>query len=749
MHISSPLITHIFTFPRSKTLSSFTLTSGSGPLSSHYKGSNENRPKSRNLKTRNQTSGYERSEPTKPKSIVDQISKPNEIDDDRKSPKEPSSPSKTTRPKIHYSASNLTGQTLLASPFASRASSPVASESSGNVVSRKAECDDNTRSGISAPTVKRGQGLTEVYVDLKILSRSSQKLVKKKRNRQSSSAHNSPEKSGREKPLSAELFYRKIRPSDENNYPWKDRRPSAPSNLQRPSKQVSNAYVPSRTARKVEDHGDKTHTQKRFVLACTPPAQPLEDIQVFNDDFEFDLIDNHDPISWMLPHSTNFNRPPSQMSMVGVFLSPGDGDEGVKKPTDGLDPNGYDGTWVTSTPFKEVLARKQSFSVVPNFLEGEVVDKDHPYHDFTEANGRSEKVTELAVSLEGGDDTEINETNSPFQDHTPWITDSIISPPTEYLQMKGKAADAAPTSGPDRRDGDEDDVKVIHHVNTSENVGSPDLASHIRRMEDDEECGHSGDVDVAPHTVVMVEPRRTRSGTILASQSSASIGRTRSGTITSNGGNSKRPFPLAGIRRTRNGTIIGPLPDLTGSGSGAIESGSIRKPDDITKVSARKTGTPSEVKPDGVQGDSSSVGSTTSPSRMDRADNGLEWTLDDVEEAEFYADSLFVPLLVSSPDPIDFLRFANAKEGKGLMDRMNVSCHVGDGPVGELQWCVADEPPSPEVTKNKTYFTPLRRQDGQRNICRGNTSKSTSQGQGEADKIYGYSRSGGNFDARG
>ena len=696
-----------------------------------------------------QASGHklERSEPSKQKSTLDGNSKPNTIDDDRQSPKNPSLGSKKTRPKIHYSAPNLTEQTLLASPFASRASSPVVSESSGNAASR-ADRDGNTRSGLSAPNSvkKRGQGRTEVYVDLKILSRSSQqsKLVKKERNWQSSSAHNSPEKLGRAKPLSAELFYQKIRPDDENNYPWKDRRPSAPSKLQRPPKQVAMARISSRTAGKTEVKSDKAHTQKHSILAYgASPVQPLEDFQVFNDDFEFDLIDNHDPISWMLPHATDFNRPPSQLSMIGVFLSPGDeGDEGVKKPTDGLDRNspkgGFDGAWVTSTPFKEVLARKQGFSVVPNLLQGEddaVVDKKHPHRDFTGANGRA--------SLEGD---EIIETDDPLQDHTPWITDSIISPPTEYLQTKGKEADAAPTSGRDRRDGNEDDVKAIHqendvpnpllHVYASENVGSPDLAIQIRRMDDDEECCHSGDVDAAPHTAVMVEPRRTRSGTILASQpgtivglSSTSIGRTRSGTVTSNGGNSKQPLPLAGVRRTRNGTIIGPLPDLTRSGSGGG-----RKPDDIIKVPAQKTGPPREGDLDDlddVQGDSNSVGSTTtSPSRMDQAVSGLEWTLEEADEVEFYADSLFVPRL-SSPDPIDFLRFANAKGDKGAMDGMVVSCHVGGGPVNELQWCVADEPPSPEVTRNKTYFTPCVGRTGKGILAKGTRSSRRVKAKGK------------------
>lgn len=70
------------------------------------------------------------------------------------------------------------------------------------------------------------------------------------------------------------------------------------------------------------------------------------------------------------------------------------------------------------------------------------------------------------------------------------------------------------------------------------------------------------------------------------------------------------------------------------------------------------------------------------------------------DAAECFADSLYVPRRSSSPDPIDFLRFASIDEGDDDAEHLPLEFAPG-GEARGMRWCVAEEPPSPVVQKKQ------------------------------------------------
>jgi hypothetical protein len=245
--------------------------------------------------------------------------------------------------------------------------------------------------------------------------------------------------------------------------------------------------------------------------------------------------------------------------------------------------------------------------------------------------------------------------------------------------------------------------------------------------------------------------RRTRSGTLVgplplplsASGSgvagngslSARRGRERSGTILAG-----PPLPLPvgfGTGRTRSGTIIGP-PALVSvpvpGGSSTKQTADIAEEDTLTTLNPM----------------------SSESGNMDRADehhceeNLDEFTNADVEDnvdVEPHIDALYVPRLSSSPDPIDFLRLAHFQDYDGMRGKHLLgsgltikeqedenSAAEGD----EMVWCIADEPPSPVVLKSESKLGRTYTQGGgilnvglKRN---GKTNKKGRKGKGKEGK---------------
>ena len=238
----------------------------------------------------------------------------------------------------------------------------------------------------------------------------------------------------------------------------------------------------------------------------------------------------------------------------------------------------------------------------------------------------------------------------------------------------------------------------------------------------------------APATTISFTAKRTRSGTIVPS----------SHRIFNNTNTNDPP----GTRRTRSGTLVGPLPlPLAASGSdaqlvagnGNLSVGRTRERSGIISAGpsplplpvgagARRTTKERELGPEILLEDM-----CTSNSKSDRADehhSGFDYdeNLDgsdiEVSMVEPYIDALYIPRQGSSPDPIDFLRLAHFQDYDGMRYRFGSGSgftlekreyedlnHGGTKEIieDELVWCIADEPPSPIVVKNESKLEMLGR----------------------------------------
>ena len=103
-------------------------------------------------------------------------------------------------------------------------------------------------------------------------------------------------------------------------------------------------------------------------------------------------------------------------------------------------------------------------------------------------------------------------------------------------------------------------------------------------------------------------------------------------------------------------------------------------------------------------------------------------------DVEPHIDALYMPRQGSSPDPIDFLRLAHLQDydgmrekhhrfgsGFGLIEeREDEDPNLGGGAEekieGEMEWCIADEPPSPIVIMNKTNLEMMGRRSNKGEI---------------------------------
>ena len=302
---------------------------------------------------------------------------------------------------------------------------------------------------------------------------------------------------------------------------------------------------------------------------------------------------------------------------------------------------------------------------------------------------------------------------------------------------------------------------------------------------------------------IQSQPEISTSTTATAAATASTAKRTRSGTIVpsfhriGNISNNTDTNDPPGTRRTRSGTLVGPLP-LATSGSGVQlvvgnENLSVRKNRErsgtilagLSPVGARRTRSGIIIRcpptlastPVSVSGGKSTKERGSRPEipekympttpNSDRADehcSGFNYdeNLDgsDVEvdtngyiDAEPHIDALYVPRQCSSPDPIDFLRLAHFQDYDGMREkhhRFGLTIEEGedeDPDLGggteetiedEMEWCIADEPPSPIAIMNKSNLEMMGQRYNKRGILsvrrggRGNNKRRRGEGKGYA-----------------
>ena len=529
---------------------------------------------------------------------------------------------------------------------------------------------------------------------------------------QSCDAFSSPEKPGTRKRVSATFDQGPVR-TNKNDVSWKSRRPSAPSNLQRPPKPVQ-ARIPLKMIDHKHLKGESSHTSELWKPSPSCSIGRIKDSDI---KLNAKLDDDVDPLSWMQERSVvDFNRPPSQISLhmssgfdveAGVFWSSAEEDEDDNFQRLGTNIGATNFAWLTSTPHEKAISRSSSVPILelssnPQDVKARSLSMDASSYTRISSSVRHDDKSgdnmELTAPLESGGNPENFERDSPsLEEHTPWITDSIISPPSAYSERKKHAVSVEKIEEDAEKEPPASAESGFNPSNSlTEKLSSPfgsscaDSSSSIVEsasvtLEESMVYGkqeHKEGGTVAPAIQRRSTSQRTRSGTILAARNGVSIARrTRTGTIVG---------PSA-IGRTRSGTIIAkvkvPEHKSTGSVIDPVPSGE--------KEVRSRTGSVSKVKP---TKSFNTAGPEEEVARVDDQSTQIENTSNNGcgcsirNEAEFYVDSLY---LTSSPDPINFLTGA---EIDGDESTLVV-------PVGE--WQVTAEPPSPEIRRTKkTILTP-------------------------------------------
>ena len=746
----------------------------------------------------------------------------------------------------------------LASPFVSRASSPVATHIPTS--------HENQRRDILFSNTKKRTALAETFVDSNIStsSRPTSRSRSYHRNGVPQHAHTSPErgndddapKSFKSRPSPSpehpENAKRQHTRGRENSNPLKrdlaegrlslrlsrrqnqdrERRPSAPSSLLRPRPRPLPFRVPVPAGD--EDIPQSNASSKKHRLASglnailgppihhddpglpkmtakPDPAIPCTNTQtiiphpisfaqqkrrVSTKDEDSDV-----GMAWMHRRSgVNFNRPPSQMEFLGpsdgisglgfgiglddpVFTSDDDGssDEVVdeipmvtkgRRLDLGLDFDGErfgEDAWGISTPFKGVDIENNRRKVEDQQsqelhrgrgsagrLNSQLVPPKSPLDlkaDNDEENGEDEGQDQDDTG--SGEDMDLTASatfgyleaiavpptdqhgNLDEGDMSPWITDSLISPPTMYLEKGKKVGDTAAGEIKAGRGGEQEGKTTLAsttHLSSPFRLTSPTGSStpftevteneqyESKDQEDKTVIEKQFNQDTATATRVTNAPTnksstRTRSGTIVpANPMPPGARRTRSGTIV--GPLAAPPAPpsnkvfVGSTRRTRSGTIVANSSSVTGTQAPG-ENGSASQ---LERIGRARSGSMLKMKDRQIQprptanSDEDDVGArgTATPNKDPLPRNTLindpefEFDADSESEdaVECFADSLYVPRRLSSPDPIDFLRFASIEEGDDEDEHLSMEFAPGGG-VGGMRWCVAEEPPSPEVQKRQ------------------------------------------------
>lgn len=749
----------------------------------------------------------------------------------------------------------------LASPFVSRASSPVATHIPTS--------HENQRRDILFSNIKKRTALVEAFVDSNIPASSRPTSRSRSRHRKSLAdvpqrAHTSPERgSNDDVPISSKSRHspspehpenakRRHTRGGENSKPLKrdlaegrlslrlsrkqnqdrERRPSAPSSLLRPRPRPLPFRVPVPAGDENIPHSDASSKKRRLAsgldvilgppnhhddpglpktTAKTDPAIPSTNTQAI---IPHPILfaqqkrrvsakdeDSDAGMAWMHRRSgVNFDRPPSQMEFLGpsgvisglgfgiglddpVFTSDDDGssDEVVvdeipmiakgRRLELGLDLNGErfgEDAWGISTPFKGVGVEnnrrkpddQQSQELhcsqdSAGRLNPQLVRPKSPL-DFKaddEENGEDEGQDQDDTG--SGEDMDLTASaafgyleaiavpptdqhgNLDEGDMTPWITDSLISPPTMYLEKGKKVGDTVAGEIKAGRGGEEGKTTLASttHLSSPFRLTSPTGSStpftevteneYESKDQDDraviEKQFNQDTATATGSTKVTNVPTnksstRTRSGTIVPANSMPpGARRTRSGTIVGPLAAPPPPPPsnkvfVGSTRRTRSGTIVANSSSITGTQApengpasqsqiGRARSGSMLKMKD-RQIQPRPTAN-SDEEDIGARGTATS---NKDPLPRNTSINDPEFEFDADSESEdaveCFADSLYVPRRSSSPDPIDFLRFASIEEGDDEAEHLSMEFAPG-GEARGMRWCVAEEPPSPEVQKRQ------------------------------------------------
>ncbi|KAF8903525.1 hypothetical protein CPB84DRAFT_774918 [Gymnopilus junonius] len=321
-------------------------------------------------------------------------------------------------------------------------------------------------------------------------------------------------------------------------------------------------------------------------------------------------------------------------------------------------------------------------------------------------------------------------------DLTPWVTDSIISPPTLYFAMKTKKKGDAQV-GLDEKAGrgnavvqeqrkiGERESRGLHILQPMKPSSPFRLSSPFRPSETSTDTTDHSSFNLIPDREELHERERT----LAVAQDNdelhlANAKRTRSGTIVPAGA-------PTGARRTRSGTIVGPLPpapaparplpavpSASGSAngkvgaepktglvlpkrtrSGTIIASSAGSGPGLGSLNGGRTRTRSgsvlSVNANGVHTINVMTDGHSMNDQTGEVGNNVDFqnpldeiqAEDPVSDVECYVDSVYLPPLTSSPDPIDFLRFASIVEE--------------DEEPENMAWFVADDPPSPVVSRIK------------------------------------------------
>lgn len=640
---------------------------------------------------------------------------------------------------------------LLASPFLSRASSPVSP-----VLALDASFRGKSKMG---PPIPSGLNLIkELPQDPTENSENSRTRTKSLQSDQSGSSRLSPslnassslpKSTGRKHtiPMSTNGSCKSVKKVNVPFMSWKDRRPSAPASLQRPPKPYGRVYVPSKAV-KMTGYANVTKDTGKSSLHFAPDIHfrlpsTIVVASLKKDKTDFDLLHNHDPYSWMNARSEiNFNRPPSQLSITMIplfddakdeaqcpFLSSGEEEgeeEGEAQRRACVEKRFGKDAPATSTPFKNGLARTRSSHVIgktnggrehnkakSKLMKPDIKNEASVIITCEERSGV--KDMELTAPLECEADAE--EKHNSFQDRTTWITDSIISPPTMYLNHQEKDAETLVEENCSAASENAENIDLDNNTHLEgQNLSSPfkfSLSESTGTSVDESSSdlddllarGQEGSSDDRQRTVKekigeCESPilssrktqfgtgphRRTRTGTIVG-PSTANPSRTRSGTIIAK--DRELNAIVSGARRTRSGTIIGPLPDLAAS-----SKCSLRCRSGTTMYSQIPDRREEEVTD---EGDAAAL--AVDNIEKDVFGNRFE----EADEADGFADSLFVPFLASSPDPIDFLSAANVmeREDESSLNSVLNAVEGGIEYVKEMLWCVSDEPPSPDVRRGR------------------------------------------------
>ncbi|KAF8159841.1 hypothetical protein B0H34DRAFT_797049 [Crassisporium funariophilum] len=312
------------------------------------------------------------------------------------------------------------------------------------------------------------------------------------------------------------------------------------------------------------------------------------------------------------------------------------------------------------------------------------------------------------------------------EERSAWVTDSLISPPTGYLREKDV------DQGDDEQHGDNGEQRS--RTSSSSDTASPFLRAFSPAPSAKPTTSTSTTTRTRSGTIVPVRPptkttekaqdppgtRRTRSGTLLGP---LPLPPPPAGPSTSKPHGVSVGGPSAPARRARSGTILAVPPSLPslsdgkalgsalGAGGGVrrTRSGTVVGPGVGPALSTQGRFEEEEEEDDvddeecrGTQASADAVGMGVGEEEETEED------LDVDAEVECYQDALYEPRVGSSPDPIDFLRFKHNYNHPRNTQSQKWSVAEGAEEVEEADeaeevdldaWCVADEPPSPVVQR--------------------------------------------------